>query len=350
MCSEDLDLHWSESDSSLLGEDNLDTGTCGEHHREAEVVRYESEGTQREDIQELAVEKKINVTVGESDKLGREANDDSGDVFGDTISDSFLDRAMDQQQQQPLPVKLRRVDDSWCKRGELSPGMMLALGDMDSQVEFCTSISSNTFVVDSFGGQEISLARRRRRKKRKAAKKGKESLSPRMILSDDSESDGGGGVDLCVGDVCSNREIFTQFVCEWKARRKYSLAVAVDRCRGKPVEDRLVGSTRSASQAREQTRLLVDTGELVGLAVCWSGLDVFYISLQVEQEAGMNDTLAPPSQDQTISVQERLAAMSEVMAGEATVSALSWRRQASLLYSVTGKLFSGRQSDPAVAP
>ena len=90
VCSEDLDLHWSGSDSSLVeAQDGIDGETALET----------------------------------SDK----ANDDSGDVFGDTISDSFLDRAMDQQQQS-VPGKLRSVEESWSKRDELSPGIMLALG------------------------------------------------------------------------------------------------------------------------------------------------------------------------------------------------------------------------------
>eukprot|EP00090_Calanus_glacialis_P026477 TRINITY_DN41690_c0_g1_i1.p1 TRINITY_DN41690_c0_g1~~TRINITY_DN41690_c0_g1_i1.p1 ORF type:complete len:1191 (+),score=470.34 TRINITY_DN41690_c0_g1_i1:391-3573(+) len=339
VCSEDLDLHWSESDSSLVEtQDNLDIGYDGEEQNKLTDV----EG---EDVEEVVEGKGADMTTGDS------AKDDSGDVFGDTISDSFLDRAMDQQQQQSLPAKLGRVEESWSKRGELSPGMMLALGDMDSQVEFCTLGGEESLAVESCVGQEVSLARRKRRNKRgKVGKKVKESMSPRMmILSDDSEGEGGEGVDLCVIDVCSNREIFNQFLSEWKGRRRYSLALAVDRCKDRLAEDKMVGNTRAASQAREQSRLLVDKGVLVGLAVSWSGLDVFYISLQNEHEEMMNDTLAPPTQDQTISVQERLAAVSQVMGGGATVCSLGWRMQASLLYSVTGNIFSGSPSDPAVA-
>ena len=41
----------------------------------------------------------------------------------------------------------------------------------------------------------------------------------------------------------------------------------------------MVGNNRSASQAREQNRLFVDTGVVVGVAVSWSGLIVYYLSL-----------------------------------------------------------------------
>ena len=71
----------------------------------------------------------------------------------------------------------------------------------------------------------------------KVGKKVKESLSPGlMILSDDSECEGGEGVDLCVVDVCCNEEVFSQFVEEWKAKKKFSMAVAVDRHKERVVD------------------------------------------------------------------------------------------------------------------
>ena len=177
-----------------------------------------------------------------------------------------------------------------------------------------------------------------------------ESVSPGMVILSDIEGEEVEGVNLCVVDVCSNREIFTQFVAEWRSRDGYSLAVAMDRCKDKQQEDRMVGNTRGASQAREQSRLLLDTGVMVGLAVCWTGLEVFYLSLEMGEEVGRpEDSLAPPTQDESISVQERLSMVSQVMGGTAAVSALQWRRQASLLYSVTGQLWSGSHSDPGVA-
>merc|ERR1719186_1456669 len=230
--------------------------------------------------------------------------------------------------------------------------MMLAMGDMDSQIEFCTGRGGSEgwqMQLDSFAG-EVSLARRKRRNKKGGRRERMESVSPGMVILSDSEGEEVEGVDLCVVDVCCNREIFTQFVAEWRSRDGYSLAVAVDRCKDKQGEVKMVGNTRAASQAREQNRLLLDTGVMVGLAVCWSGLEVFYLSLEMGEEMERpDDSLTPPTQDETISVQERLSVVSQVMGGVAAVSALQWRRQASLLYSVTGQLWSGSHSDPGVA-
>lgn len=157
-------------------------------------------------------------------------------------------------------------------------------------------------------------------------------------------------VDLCVVDLCCNEEVFSQFVEEWKAK-KFSMAVAVDRHKERVVEERMVGNNRSASQAREQNRLFVDTGVVVGVAVSWSGLIVYYLSLAAGKETVLDDTLAPPSQDHGIRIAAaaRLGAVCQVMAGGASVSALSWRRQASLLYTVTGNILTGMHSDPAIA-
>ena len=179
VCSEDLDLHWSGSDSSLVeAQDGIDGETALET----------------------------------SDK----ANNDSGDGFGDTISDSFLDRAKDQQQQS-VPGKLRSVEESWSKRNELSPGMMLALGAWIVRWSFVLGrrrVQGEGLQADSFAGQEVSLARRKRRNK-KSGRSGKmESGSPGMVILSDIEGEEVEGVNLSVVDVCSNREIFTQFVAE----------------------------------------------------------------------------------------------------------------------------------------
>ena len=96
-------------------------------------------------------------------------------------------------------------------------------------------------------------------------------------------------VDLCVVDLCCNEEVFSQFVEEWKAK-KFSMAVAVDRHKERVVEERMVGNNRSASQAREQNRLFVDTGVVVGVAVSWSGLIVYYLSLAAGKETVLDDT------------------------------------------------------------
>ena len=63
----------------------------------------------------------------------------------------------------------------------------------------------------------------------------------------------------------------------------------------------------------------------MGFAVSWTGLDVYYVSLKDDNES-RDDTLAPPTQDESISLEERLSIFSQVIEGSATSVALDWRK------------------------
>ena len=277
VCSEDLDLHWSGSDSG--------DSDC--------VIEEE--------------DKEENDEVFKED----EANE-SEDVFGDTISDSLLVRAFDQQN---------------VENRELSVGMMEAVQGMDT--------------LDDFSLDEAHLTREPERRKRKKRLQLDKDLSSQQILSgsDSDESETPSNTDMtqfAVVDVCSNRELFKTFSSEWKTRTKFSLAVGVSRC--SEVEDK-------------ERCLYIDNGVVCGLAVSWSPLTCFYISLHNEGgQDSLNDSLRPPDVDTEISLREKVTLIRSVITSERVIiTAVDWRRQALLLYHVTGEVMRGRASDPCVA-
>ena len=228
----------------------------------------------------------------------------------------------------------------------MSSSLLAACGGLDSLVQFFPSDGSFLAPPDPPGSR--NLKRRRRTGVKKSSKRSRGEKSPGVILSD---SDCGEASDLeqaveelasqlpaslpqlCAVDVCSSPALLATFLQEWRSRRSYSLAVAVDRSSGSPLHEELE----------------VEIGRVVGLAVSWSQLDVFFLSLTEEGER-LDDSLCPASQDPAISLSERLAAVSEVLRRPGTVvTMLGWRQQASLLYTVLGWLPGGQARDPGVA-
>jgi hypothetical protein len=142
--------------------------------------------------------------------------------------------------------------------------------------------------------------------------------------------------DFSLTDVCASRQLFLPFLQEGRAQASFGLAVAVER----------------AGEEAADNRLEVETGRGVGLAVSWSGLDSYYLSLAEESlaEGDGEDSLRGPSPDPAIGLAERLEAVADVLAGPGPrVAAHCWRQQAGLLHTVTGRLPAGRPRDTAVA-
>ena len=288
VCSEDLDLHWSGSDSG-----------------DSDCV-----------IEEVVGDKEAK-SVFEEGAL----NESSDDVFGVSISDSLLSRAVDQ----PNVMKVNNVP-------ELSVGMMEALDGMDTVANFSVE-------------DEAQITREPKRRKRKKRLQLDKDLSSQQILSG-SDSDEAENVvedadttQFTVVDVCSNRELFMIFSSEWKTQTRFSLAVGVSRCSG------------PESNIKEEC-LYTDNGVVCGLAVSWTPLTSFYICLHKEEadQGSLNDSLRPPDLDTEISLRERIALIKAVITSERVcIAAVDWRHQALLLYHVTGEVMRGRASDPCVA-
>ena len=286
VCSEDLDLHWSGSDSG-----------------DSDCV-----------IEEVVGDREAK-DVFEDDEF----NDSSDDVFGESISDSLLARAVDH----PHVGKEKSIR-------ELSVGMMEALDGMDT--------------LANFSVDEAHITKEPKRRKRKKRLQLDKDISSQQILSG-SDSDEAEIVvedvdttQFTVVDVCSNRELFMTFSSEWKTRTKFSLAVGVSRC------------SEPESNIKEEC-LYTDNGVVCGLAVSWTPLTSFYICLNKEgDQGGLNDSLRSPDLDTQISLRERIALIKAVITSERVcITAVDWRRQALLLYHVTGEVMRGRASDPCVA-
>ena len=294
VCSEELDLHWSgsESDASVIADDDKPSD---------DVFAEENLG-------------------------GVDGGNESSDVFGDTISDSILARAMDQPRTQGL---------------EVSAGMLMAAEGLDSDTNFSLPVSSSKEA-------KISKSRRKRRK-RKQLDKASVNMSSNIMSDSDSDTevhsaDADQAVEFeeenddekfCVVDVCTNQDIFQKFASEWKSVESFSLAVGVSRC---------------ADSSPAQSPLLLDNGMVMGVAVSWTPLTSFYISLHQDTET-LDDSLGAPEEDKAVSLEDKLALLGSVLSRDSVaMSAMEWRKQASILYQVTGRAAATcRASDPSVA-
>ncbi|XP_056408573.1 DNA polymerase theta, partial [Hyla sarda] len=133
-----------------------------------------------------------------------------------------------------------------------------------------------------------------------------------LQLSQDSSSTQGFGII----DVASDSTLFQTFLKEWKNQKKFSLSLACERRTGASSSRSYIGGrfkqvrSPGKGQAKEDDGLHIlgwDDILLVGLAVCWGGKDVYYLSLQQEQDqSDISSSLAPPPLDQNLSVKERL--------------------------------------------
>merc|ERR1712098_507358 len=133
VCSEELDLHWSGSDSD---------SDC---------------------------------VIEDSGEKVKEANDDdvindSNDVFGDTISDSVLVRAMDQDQQLN-------------KQMEMSTGMMMAAEGLDSQITF----TDHDIGVSDTSVATVASVKRKKRKRRRQLTSASVNVSSQILLDSDTD-------------------------------------------------------------------------------------------------------------------------------------------------------------------
>jgi len=90
---------------------------------------------------------------------------------------------------------------------------------------------------------------------------------------------------------------------------------------------------------------------VVGVGFCFKGLQAFYLAL-VDQDQGeveLDDTLTAPNLDQSITLEDKLKFLRWLVCCKLPSLAVSWRRQAGLLYSLTGRILGGAAGDPGVA-
>ena len=344
ICSEELSLHWSDSggegeddagaDDAFTGDENITVETSGN-------PTMETYGNQDMDL-------------------------DVNMVTMETMSASLLDHAMEEEVVVQHNVKHPsvKVEDMGLK----------AVGSCENLHK---SVSRSE--TPSKTGRQIATRAQRRGRRRKAgggwsrgSRRRQSSKSPGVILSDseggseDQEGDLIKGAvqcsklvvsevnqeenkgillsnveqasqslsqlsELCVIDVNTSKQLLDSFAREWRARKSFSLAVAVER-----------------SSETSCPILDVGVGRVVGVAVSWSAFDVFYIGLTVSQHP-VDDTLCPATQDVDIKLEDLLDLIGEMVESKACITAMTWRQQMGLIYSVTGKFPSGSARDPAVA-
>ena len=301
VCSEDLDLHWSGSDSD---------SDC--------VIEERGE--------------KVNeVMANDEDVIN-----DSNDVFGDTISDSVLVRAMDQNHQGNRQM-------------EMSSGMMMAAEGLDSKINFT---DQEIGVSDT----SVSMVKNTRRKRKRRKQLTSASVNFSSQILSDSETDpeateiNSGNIyeeavddrienidKLTVVDVCSNRRLFESFSNELKSKKSFSIACAVSRV---PEND----------SGYSYKKLLLHNGILVGMAITWFPSTSFYINLSSKKNENIQDSFNAPDDDPTITMEEKLQLITSIVSiDKVQICGIDLKRQANILYHVTGRVIKGLWSDPNVA-
>ena len=336
VCSEELSLHWSDSGGE--GEDVFNQGQ-EQVEDKAEVKEQEELDMFRGDTMSGSM---VNFFMDEGE--GAEVN--SVEVMNKVEAARKVEVKVNPVEKLSKVKVVRKLQEV-----EVSVGLLEAVGELDTVVQFSPSPR-----------QEVQRSGRRRKGVRRGGRV-RSSKSPGMVLSD---SEGELPTqppptqhsshtrpslpppsshlpppasqlpvelpELCVVDVCSSRLLLATFLEEWRGREEFGLAVAVER----------------AGEGRGRAEVEVEVGQVVGLAVSWSGLDVYYITLV--EGARVEDSLCPATQEEGLEVAEVLEEVGRVLGSTtATVTAMGWRQQAGLVYQLTGLLVGGRARDPGGA-
>lgn len=283
-----------------------------------------------------------------------------------TISDSFLEGAMDTHMSEgddiekegsfivPLPRKLITNN----KNIEPNPSPQIRSARLSRPL-----LKADTPDTPK---SEKSVRLSKRRQVRKGLQ-GQSRISPGFLIMSDSDSEGISASpqmsgcslpnqikDLTIVDVCSQKVLFEAFFQEWSSQAMFSLALACQNVSqlntakgaiigGKMRKGSLRNTKHDSSEGLGQLYLSSLALKLVGIAVSWEPKSVFYIHLDPnpENETG-NDSLAPPSQDSSLTLKRKLEAMAKVF-NEGTktqrhVAMFDSKAQLKVLYLTLGLL------------
>ncbi|XP_066555489.1 DNA polymerase theta [Amia ocellicauda] len=164
-------------------------------------------------------------------------------------------------------------------------------------------------------------------------------------------------------DVASDLTLFQTFITEWKAKTRFSIAVACERKEHVLSPQSAIGGnfqpTRSSRKktSREDGFPIKSNEALVvtGIAVCWGGKDAYFVSLQREQPiTDISPSLVPPPLDQNLSVQERLkhvhSCLRSSSSGSERVSVVyDFKQQYKALLLSCGLALESSFEDPKIA-
>ncbi|XP_051841327.1 DNA polymerase theta [Antechinus flavipes] len=167
---------------------------------------------------------------------------------------------------------------------------------------------------------------------------------------------------LTIIDVASDKTLFQTFIKEWQCKKRFSISLACEKTssaglkstsiggRFKPViSPELIPVTDDGFPVKGHEDIL-----LVGLAVCWGERDAYYVSLkQEENHSEISASLAPPSLDPNLTVNERLwqlqASLQQIFVEERSVIIYNFIQTYKMLLLSCGISLAGSFEDPKVA-
>ncbi|KAM9035080.1 DNA polymerase theta-like isoform 2-T2 [Sarcophilus harrisii] len=167
---------------------------------------------------------------------------------------------------------------------------------------------------------------------------------------------------LTIIDVASDKTLFQTFIKEWQCKKRFSISLACEKTssaglkstsiggRFKPViSPELIPVTDDGFPVKGHEDIL-----LVGLAVCWGERDAYYVSLkQEENHSEISASLAPPSLDPNLTVNERLwqlqASLQQIFVEERSVIIYNFIQNYKMLLLSCGISLAGSFEDPKVA-
>ena len=331
ICSEELSLHWSDSggegdedaggaDDAFTGGENITSETLDHQNINLEVNMVTME-TMSASLLDHAMEEEVVVqhSVNPLPLKEEETNPEAADESGSRLEVPLKNAARAQLQRRGRRRKAAGVRKGSKRRrsSSKSPGVILSDSEGDSD-------------QDSHLRQREVNCSKKQALSEASVEEGMEEQDE--VVPEQPSQSPSQLSELCVIDVTCSRQLLDSFVREWRGRKSFSLAVAVER-----------------SSDASCPVLDVGVGRVVGIAVSWSAFDVFYLGLADSQYPVVDDTLCPATQDRDIKLEELLDLIGEMVESTACITAMTWRQQMGLIYSVTGRFPGGSARDPAVA-
>ncbi|XP_068926104.1 DNA polymerase theta [Petaurus breviceps papuanus] len=168
---------------------------------------------------------------------------------------------------------------------------------------------------------------------------------------------------LTIIDVASDQTLFQTFIKEWQCKKRFSISLACEKAtRSISLKSTSIGSRFKQVKSPELIPVPDDgfpvKGHedilLVGLAVCWGERDAYYLSLQQEENPSeISASLAPPSLDPNLTVNERLwqlqACLQQDSVKERSVIIYNFIQNYKILLLSCGISLTGSFEDPKVA-
>ncbi|XP_044525103.1 DNA polymerase theta [Gracilinanus agilis] len=168
---------------------------------------------------------------------------------------------------------------------------------------------------------------------------------------------------LTIIDVGSDQTLFRTFIKEWQSKKRFSISLACEKA-SRPTCLKSTSIGGKFKQVRSPELIPVtDDGFpvkghedllLVGLAVCWGERDAYYLSLQQEEQCSeISASLAPPSLDPNLTVNERLRQLQACLQHDSvkgrSVIIYNFIQNYKMLLLSCGISLAGNFEDPKVA-